>query len=326
MTKELPDVTRRLTNMLNTCWLQAGIKELEFAQYKATGNGIALSAEHMMMAALHERFFRIIQGAKIRSAELESGGEMNEVRQLARIYGVMPEKTWSQPANNWDEIAKKLNSIGAFYRQKFSDHNKRGRDTKPLIAEAEKEYQLVLASFNVHQPKWFMAGGEKTTPLEFARKFAIEVPEDYIILLPKPQYPQKPTKDYLETVQDGFLTSWENIENSIVYEISKKRSVLLSIHWSDKGIKLTNGIMRVVEKPLSGRLEGHVVNIVGYHLNEQGRLDRLKIENTWGRYTGSSGFYSVSWDDLKEMFIGISIPDGFNFVKSQQMRGEKVLD
>jgi aminopeptidase C len=71
---------------------------------------------------------------------------------------------------------------------------------------------------------------------------------------------------------------------------------------------------------------GHVVNIVGYHLNKQGRIDRVKIENTWGRYEGSSGFYSVSWDDLKTMYVAISIPDGFNFANAQKMNGEKLVD
>lgn len=326
MTKELPDVTRRLTNMLNTCWLQAGIKELEFAQYKTTGKGVALSAEHMMMSALHERFFRIIQGAKINSAELESGGEMNEVRQLARRYGVIPEKTWSQSAKQWGEMAKKLNTIGADYRKEFIAHNRSGKDTKPLIAAAEKEFEAILDEFDVHQPAWFLDDGKKTTPLEFAKKFAKEDPEDYILLLAKQHHPTKPTKKSLLTVQNGFLTSWENIESSIIHEIEQKRSVLLSVLWSDKGIKISNGILRVIEKPLTGHLDGHVVNIVGYHLNDQGRIDRLKIENSWGRYEGSSGFYSVSWDDLKAMYIGITIPNGFNFIQTRQMRGEKVLD
>lgn len=326
MTSELPDVTRRLTNILNTCWLQAGVKELEFAQYKKSGNSIALSTEYMMMSALHERFFRIIQGAKIRSAELEAGGEMNEVRQLILRYGIMPEKTWSQPAKDWGEMARKLNAIGAEYRQRFREYNKNGKDTKPLTAAAEQDFQAMLKSYNVHQPTWFMHNGKKTTPREFAKYFANEYPEDYVMFLARSQFPEKPTKEFLQTVQNGFLTSWENIEKSIIYEITQKRSVLLSIHWSNKGIKTTDGIMRVIEKPLTGDLVGHVVNIVGYHLNKQGRIDRVKIENTWGRYEGSSGFYSVSWDDLKTMYVAISIPDGFNFANAQKMNGEKLVD
>jgi hypothetical protein len=326
MTKELPDVSRRLTNWLNTCWLQAGIKELEFAHYKKTGKGLALSAEHMMMSSLHERFYRIIQGAKVISAELESGGEMNEVRQLARRYGVMPEKTWSQPANKWGQMAIELNEIALQYRQKFKEHNIQGKDTKPLLASAESHFKSLLKTYNVHQPTWFMSDGKKTSPLEFAKMFAPEDPEAYVIFLAKPHYPSKPTKEHLQTVQNGFLTSWENIEKAIVNEISSGRSVLLSVNWSDSGIRIKNGIMTVIQKPLVGHLDGHVVNIVGYRLDSKSRIERLKIENTWGRYEGSSGFYSVSWDDLKEMYVGISIPDGFNFATSLDMRGEKVLD
>lgn len=326
MTKELPDVSRRLTNWLNTCWLQAGIKELEFAHYKATGTGLALSAEHMMMSAMHERYFRIIQGAKVKSAELESGGEMNEVRQLALKYGVMPERTWSQPAKKWGEMAVQLNQVATHYRENFKQDNRRGRDTKPLLAEAEKDFQAVLASYNVHQPEWFMNQGKKTTSLEFARTFIKDAPEDYVLFLAKPQYPTKPTKDSIPTAQNGFLTSWENIETAIINEISQKRSVLLSIYWSETGIQIKNGIMSVTKKPLTGELEGHVVNIVGFRSNDKGRIERIKIENTWGRYEGSAGFYSIAWDDLKEMYMGISIPDGFHYVDSNGMHGEKILN
>lgn len=326
MTKELPDVSRRLTNWINTCWLQAGIKELEFAHYKATGIGLALSAEHMMMSAMHERFFRIIQGAKIKSAELESGGEMNEVRQLARKYGVIPERTWSQPTRRWGDMAIQLNGLAAGYRIKFKEHNRDGRDTKPLLASAERDFQELLKTNQVHQPSWFLDSGKRTTPTEFAKKFTQENPEDYVIFLAKSHWPTKPTKQQLQTVQNGFLTSWENIEKSIVKEIDQRRSVLLSVYWSDTGIKIINGVMTVVQKPLTGNLDGHVVNIVGYRTNDKGRLERVKIENTWGRYEGSSGFYSISWNDLKEMYMGINVPNGFKFAESENMRGEFILD
>ena len=79
-----------------------------------------------------------------------------------------------------------------------------------------------------------------------------------------------------------------------------------------------------IEAP--SKLVGHVVNIVGYHVNEAGQLDRLKLENTWGRYDGSSGYYSISWKDLKAIYMAISIPDGFSYVHSHDMNGEILSD
>jgi hypothetical protein len=328
MTHELPDVSRRLTNWLNTCWLHAGVKEMEVAYYRVMHDGKPMSVEHMLMNALHDRLFRIVQGAPVRNAELEAGGDMNEVRRLAREYGVIPEATWSQAAKPWGDMAKDLNPAAARLRAKYLRRVENGQPVDDVKEEAENLFTDILDDHDVHVPEWFLHNGAKVTPQAFGKTFLTENDQDYILMLAKAQYPTKPSKEDLATVQDGYLTTWSNIETAIVDQINQERSVLLSIYWSHHGIHIKKGVVTIDKDSLDPpeKLEGHVVNIVGYHLNDSKQLDRLKIENTWGRYEGSAGFYSISWKDLKTIYMAITIPDGFSYVRSSEMKGEVVTD
>ena len=84
--------------------------------------------------------------------------------------------------------------------------------------------------------------------------------------------------------------------------------------------------MTVSEKPADEDDVAHVVNISGYHLDDSGHIDRVKIENTWGRYEGAEGYYSISWQDLKKIYVGVSIPDGFAYAEANGMRGDQIID
>ncbi|MEY4632480.1 MAG: hypothetical protein RIQ81_2600, partial [Pseudomonadota bacterium] len=249
MTRELPDITRRLTNELSTCWLQAGIKELEMAHYRVTGDVLELSEEFTMMSALHDRFLRIIQGSKIKSVELEGGGEMNEVRRLAVSYGLMPDRTWGQGAKEWGEMAKELNPLAATHREEFRAAIKAGQSTDGVIEDAEAHFSDLLDSYEVHVPTWFRVAGKKTNPVDFAASFASENYRDYVMYVARAHYPRKPTKRELFTDQDSFRTSWENIAETIVSQIDDGRSVLLTIIWSNRVIDVEDGVMRVSGRP-----------------------------------------------------------------------------
>jgi hypothetical protein len=326
MTKELPDVTRRLTNWFNTCWLQAGVKELEFAHFKATGEGKALSAEHMMLAALEDRYLKMINGAAVMTSDLESGGELNEVRQLALKYGIVPESTWSQAIRrDWSTISKDAKQLATLHRSRL---RRDSTNRQQILQKAQEDFQQLLEGYGLRKPSWFLLNGERITPRDFAKQLIQPSPPDnHVLFIATPVHGEGVRKQDLPTVQDGFVTSWKNIQAAILHEISQERSVLLSLFWSESAIKITNGIMRVIVKPLpEDKLVGHVVNIVGYRTDAQGRIEQLKLENSWGRYEGASGYYSVSWDDLKEMYQAINVPDGFNFATQRGMQGTKMLD
>jgi hypothetical protein len=326
MTRELPDVTRRLTNELNTCWLQAGLKELEMAHYDQTGEAIPLSEEFTMMSALHDRFLRIIQGSRITSVNLESGGEMNEVRRLAVSYGLMPDKTWRQSRKDWGVISKQLNQLAAEHRKTFRDAVDAGHSPDRVVEDAEAHFAELLKDHDVHPPAWFKYNGARTTPAEFARSFATENYRDYAMFIARAHYPTKPDKAKLFTDQDSFRTSWENIAGAIADQIDDGRSVLLTIIWSDRIIAINDGVMTVDGNADHRDNTAHVVNISGYHTDESGRIDRIKIENTWGRYEGSSGYYVISWRDLKKIFVGVSIPDGFAYADAKGMNGDRIVE
>jgi hypothetical protein len=328
MTRELPDVSRRLTNWLNTCWLHAGVKELEIAHFRVKRDGKPLSVEHMLMSSLRDRLFRIVRGAPVRQVELESGGELNEVRRLAREYGVIPEATWSQAAKPWGDMAKDLHPEAARLRAKFQRRVDQGQPVDDVREEAEALFSKTLDEHDVHVPQWFLQDGQKVSPHGFAKSFLPENDQDYILMLPKVHYPTKPSKKELETAQDSYLTSWTNIETAIIDQINQDRSVLLAVYWSEHGISIKKGVVAIDEDALDPpeKLVGHVVNIVGYHLNDTQQVDRVKIENTWGRYEGNSGFYSIAWKDLKTIFMAITIPDGFAYVRSNEMNGDMVID
>ena len=181
MTRELPDVSRRLTNWLNTCWLQAGIKELEISYYRVRRQGKPLSVEHMMMNSLRDRLLRIIEGAPLRTTEFEAGGEMNEARRLAREYGVIPETTWSQAAKPWGDMAKNLKPHSMRLREKYRRRIDVNQPVDDIRQEAEDLFSQTLSEHDVHVPKWFMDGSEKLSPQSFAKTFVSENDQDHNI-------------------------------------------------------------------------------------------------------------------------------------------------
>lgn len=328
MTGELPDITRRLTNYLGTCWLQAGVKELEFSYYRVNGKPRALSTEHVMQLTAQDRFLRIVQGEYIRQADIESGGELNETRRLVDRGGLIPESTWGQAAKDWREIASELNPIAADYRDDFRRVAANGESTRPVIFAAQNEFSAIMKRHQVHTPTWFKNDGKKVTPLDLAHHVAPEHPDEFVFVVPEDDFPkQPPTKMELETSQDAFVTSWENIERMIIDQVDNEASVLAAVFWNDRVIKISDdGFLTIPRDNISLNVDGHVINIVGYHVDRSGHLDRIKIENSWGRYEGRHGFYVADWNDFKKIFDGISIPDGFRYFERRGFTGTRIVD
>lgn len=326
MTNELPDITRRLTNYLGTCWLQAGVKELEFSHFRSVGQPRAMSAEHVLQLTTHDRFMRIVEGAYVRKADIESGGELNETRLLVDQGGLIPESTWGQPAQDWRAIASQLNPIAADLRDDYRKAVANGDSTRPVILASEAEFSKIMRRHKVHTPTWFKSRGKKTTPLALARKVAPEDPREFVFVVADELHPGRtPTKQDLLTNQDSFLTDWNTIEKIIIDQIDSKRSVLTAVFWNDRVIKISDdGFLSIPRDNISLNVEGHVVNLVGYHLDRDGQIDRIKIENSWGRYEGRQGFYVADWNDFKKIFDGISVPDGYRYFERNRFRGTPI--
>ena len=183
MTRELPDVTRRLTNWLGTCWLEAGIKEMELSYYNDTSGALPLSVEFMLMTALRNRYYRMVQGEYVREADLQAGGELNEVRSLTAKNGVIPETSWGHRPADWARLSKILNPLAGKYREQFRDHERRGTSTSAVLDRASETLDQTLRQFDLKAPERITVNGKSTTPMRFASDSFRGDPAAYILYI-----------------------------------------------------------------------------------------------------------------------------------------------
>jgi hypothetical protein len=311
MTKELPDVTRRLTNWLNTCWLQAGLKELEYDYFATFDKPTSLSVEYMTYASIEERFFRVVYGATLNGADLEAGGEMNEVRRLSMDFGVVTESDWNQKQIDWVSLRPKLRLLAVDYRELYRSVQRRSGDTGPIIKNAQMDFNKIILAEGLLVPQEVMIDHAAKKPQEFANGFSNENPSEYILYLDRAKHDSDLTKSEFGTTQDMFLTSYQNIAKTIIHEIDHARSVQVSIYWADSLIDEKKGVWTVKAGRMPESAVGHVVNITGYHVDDRGQLDRIKIENTWGSDYGRNGFVAADWQQFSHIFEAASIQKGY---------------
>lgn len=326
MTRELPDITRRLLNSLSTCWLQAGVKELEFDYYHDQGQALPLSAEYMMASSLSQRYVRMIEGEPTRYADLQGGGDMNEVRLLTKAFGIIPERSWRYEEYDWSLLSKVLNPIAGRFRETYKDHLRRQIDPQPVLDQAINKLDETLQSYGFDMPKTFVFKGEITTSKDFGSTYFVEDPWEYVLYIPDVASTQDATQETMGTKQDLFRTSWKSIQSGIRYEIDRGQSVLMSVWWPSNVLVDKDGVLRLKRDHYSAKAPGHVLNITGYKLDENGAIERIKFENTWGDTSGHAGFYTISWRDLTFIFDTISVREGYSLAKRLKLDGQIIKD
>lgn len=323
MTEELPDVSRRLTNGIGTCWLHAGLKEMEVAYFKRNKAGLALSIDYAIYTSLKDRYDRLIHGDFVRNADLEAGGELNEARLLAVKYGVIPERSWKPDKIDWRMVADLVNINAANFRKQIKRLKEAGKPIESLEKQANLHFESFMNERDIHPPKKFERGGKTWTPVEFAKTFLNADPDLAILFSTSESSAGVKVKADMPSKQDIFMTDWQSVTAAIVAQIHDKNSLLLSVYWKVKSFEIIGGVLNVI-KPIQSQFEGHVLNIVGYNVGPRGELKWVKLENTWGEGEGLNGFYVVDVASFKALFQAMSVLDGAKLVDKKNLPGKMI--
>jgi len=70
----------------------------------------------------------------------------------------------------------------------------------------------------------------------------------------------------------------------------------------------TSHIYSGVPNPLKDNTGGHAMNIIGYHLGKNGKVDWYLIENSWGKRFGTEGTATISAKYLYQQTMEYAIP------------------
>ena len=320
MTVELKDASRRLTNSIGTCWLHAGLKEIELAYFAATHKKMAFSVDYSILQTTRDRFLMQIKGASLIRADLEAGGEVNEARSVAAKYGVYPESLWKNAAVDWRHFANNANNLAAKLKQELKDERPLSQKS---LDRVNAQFDKLVSHAAIAVSTSIKVDGKQTTPVELAASFLKEEPKDYILYGVEASTGVITRKGDMGTRQKILMTDWTGIQTAIKATLERHHSILLSTWWEYEHFRIDQGIL-TVKKPLSDKPEGHVVNIVGYSVTDTGQINWVKVENTWGTDEGAHGYYLLSWASFKKVFQTISVENGTKLAKDQNILGTTI--
>jgi hypothetical protein len=112
--------------------------------------------------------------------------------------------------------------------------------------------------------------------------------------------------------EDAQFIGYENLESKITQTLDYGLPVTFGIHQFGtrlRSAKRTSHIFGGAHNPLTDNTGGHAMNIIGYHLNQNGKVDFYLIENSWGKEFGTEGTSTISAKYLYQQTKSYAIPN-----------------
>ncbi len=267
------------------------------------------------------------------------GGQWDMFVNLVKKYGLMPQSAFPETyqSNNTRELDLVLNARIRRFASDAHKLVEAGKDDEiraykdKAIAEI---YSMFLNAFGVPPKSFVFEYVDKKgvyhnegefTPLSFFEKYVGKAIDDYQSIINSPTK-DKPflhtyTIDYLGNVVEGkpiihLNLPMERVKELIIAQLKSKCPVWFGsdvafyrdrqgIAWDDKALdyKSTLGFSLEFEKgdmlDYWASAMNHAMLITGVNLDNEGKPNRYKIENSWGEDNGLKGYYvmSSSWFD-----------------------------
>lgn len=275
---------------------------------------------------LSDQFKREQYLLKLNNDPLGDGGQWNMVGDIIKKYGIVPKKVMpdtfhsKNSANMNKFLTTKLKDD--FYKLSKSAIN----NQEELIREMVKNIYNYLVGFLGKPPTIFdwtfknkkeIVTWNNLTPLSFLNKTGFN-PDDWVSVIHDPRqenpYYTKYMIKYLGNTDDLHV-SWINLPINRLKELSKKSINNNQPVWfgcevsaecdRDTGIHdldlydyksfMGHTIYMTKEEKLRyfASIPSHAMVILGYHEDNE-KIERWKIENSWGSSSGTSGFQLMS--------------------------------
>ena len=306
-----------------TCALETTIGMFEQMLLERTGKTVELSSDFLIARWLRDRTLRSIANKKL---EFPPGASLLDVLKLVERHGLMPKSAWQPilPLQSYFDALEKL-------VEKYRDKAANGVKWDARLALGTPEVRELYRKFMMGAPKDFNFEGSRISPRQLVkllmpntmllhrvmapglykvlemprtrdlvsenRKYAAEAKRLHSHILP--QYEKAELG--LSVVQDDSLD--EIIKNAIDQDLN----VGIAIQWNTAFVDESQGIATMATSPgtefptpVSQRDRWHYIRTplhemraVGYKLDGAGKIEWLRIRNSYGKENGNQGEYDV---------------------------------
>lgn len=317
------------------------IKEFELSQNYIAFFDKLEKANWFMECALNE-IENPMDSEKMRyllSWAVGDGGQWNMIQSLVKKYGLCPKT--AMPETYQSSHTRTMNGLLNKRLRKFVvDTRKEGADIPALKAQALKEiYSLIASCFGL-PPKDFtfeyVDADENhhaeyhVTPAQFYENYLGADIDDYINCINAPtsnkEYYKTYTVEYLGNVVNGNPINMLNLpldefKNATIEQLKSGEPVWFGCDcgpdgdresglWDDAQYDYENTLDMDLSMTKAEMLDAHqsamnhAMMLTGVNLDENGKPNRWKIENSWGDKVANHGYFigSDTWFD-KYMYV-----------------------
>eukprot|EP00919_Chromeraceae_sp_WS-2016_P008460 GHVR01019965.1.p2 GENE.GHVR01019965.1~~GHVR01019965.1.p2 ORF type:complete len:446 (-),score=71.92 GHVR01019965.1:1845-3182(-) len=296
---------------------------------------------------------------------LEDGGQWNMLTNLVNKYGVVPKEIYPESMSSGAtnlmnlQIKEKLREYACTIRDEYK--NKPKEEMRCLKQEMLSNIYRILAIHNGIPPTKFHwnyrdkdfvynVDGD-ITPIEFYKKYVGIDLENYVSLINCPTL-DKPfnnhyTVKYLGNIAGGSKVSYINVNTDIIKEAVIKTLKSGEPVWFGcdvgKNISIDNGVLDQeafsFEELYSTEFKmtkasmvdyrhskmTHAMLFVGVH-EENSKIKRWKVENSWGDKKGRDGFLIMSDKWFEQYVYQVVIPKKSIDVEILRLLKDKAIE
>lgn len=318
-----------------SCWLHARLSHLEQEIKKNTGKEVVFSRPFLLAKVLAERIDSALESP---SSSIIQGGNGFLADELIRDYGLVPsdDKNWKPRVDfekhpHGDRLVYFLNARIAKFHEEAKHLPIESRNYLELQETARKELRDILKAYTGPLPKKVTLGDETLTPKQLGKLLAADHAKAPLWVLPEVDLLEGNLKRESKIGPAPFprggsasRESIEKMERRIVRALKAGKSVSLAYENNTLFMDRPTGILsleafntpegfsppkRLYRDAFLRGFGHHAVDVVGADLDEQGRIIKLKIKNSWGEDSGDGGYYHMYRDYFEHFVTSIYLSD-----------------
>lgn len=270
---------------VGSCWINAPLTALEWISPTLMGQHIKLSDMYLFKKHLAREGEKVFTGSKTAKTEhIEQGNFPYDAWMLARHNGLVPESVF-EPKIDFRKNPTAVKRFMTAYRLFLKNLSERGGSIDFQISRLNAWLDHTIGE----DPKNFELNGQTYTPKDLYNKL---------------NYSNRLLR-FDEDTDEAALKIIENLK--------KGAPTIASLDWIPEFIDPNHGIASIkafsVDYKNNFNLQaytesenGHVVMIVDYQVDENGRLVKFLAQNSHGTKVGDDGFYHIYADYFKAFF------------------------
>jgi bleomycin hydrolase len=315
------------------CWVYGTVSNIEARVLKRTGRSVDLSEQYLIAHSLRDRAERALNTPGNQTAE---GGNFGTAEELIRRHGLVPRSAW-QPRIPFEK-SPHSGRLGNFLNNRIAQFHVEAAENpaniEQLRAVAKKDVLELIEAYTGPLPQAFKFERKNyPSPQAFADSLLPARPTPAKVSVHHPEIPKmlfeqrpggKPNKVYGPVGNLVEVTeSFEKVEQRIVDTLRKGQTVSVALEWEKTFIDKETGIMSINAfhvpkgyKPVTKVYRdwfgtgggGHQVEIVGVDLDQNGRVLKYKLKNSWGEKSGDAGYYHMYPDYFENYLMSVVVP------------------